>query len=69
MTKKARLKLIEKIISEKEISTQEELTLVLTQQGCSVSQSTVSRDIYDLDLIKVEGVNKKFKYVEILTYL
>ena len=64
MTKKARLKLIEKIISEKEISTQEELTLVLTQQGCSVSQSTVSRDIYDLDLIKVEGVNKKFKYAK-----
>jgi len=64
MQKKTRLSLIEKIINEREISTQEELTVALTEMGYNVSQSTVSRDIFDLNLIKVEGKNKKFKYAK-----
>ena len=62
MTKNNRLNYIKKIIVEKEISTQEELTQVLIDAGFNVSQATVSRDINELNLIKVEGVNKKFKY-------
>ena len=62
MTKKERLSIISNIISEQEISTQEELTVALNNLGYSVSQATISRDINELALIKVEGENKRFKY-------
>ena len=50
------------IITEQEISTQEELTAALNNLGYNVSQATVSRDINQLNLIKIEGVNKKSSY-------
>lgn len=62
MNKKERHSLILKTISIEEISTQEELTDALNNHGAEVSQATVSRDINELNLIKVEGKNKKFKY-------
>ena len=64
MTKKQRLSIIENLISKNEVSTQEELTALLVESGYEVSQSTISRDINELNLIKVEGVNKKFKYAK-----
>ncbi|MBQ7236129.1 MAG: arginine repressor [Clostridia bacterium] len=64
MNKKYRLIALENIINEREISTQEELTDCLIEKGFDVSQSTVSRDINELNLIKVEGSDKKFKYVK-----
>ena len=62
MSKNNRLNYIKKIIVEREISTQEELTQALIDSGFNVSQATVSRDINELNLIKVEGINRKFKY-------
>ena len=62
MSKKERLLAINNLINEFEIDTQEELTEKLNSLGFNVSQATVSRDINELNLIKVEGVNKKFKY-------
>lgn len=62
MTKKERLRLILTLIEEQEISTQEELTALLIDKGLDVSQATVSRDINELHLIKIEGKNKKTKY-------
>lgn len=62
MTKKERLNAICVLIKENEISTQEELTEKLNAIGFNVSQATVSRDINELDLIKVEGVEKKSIY-------
>lgn len=62
MTKKERLSAILNAITEYEISTQEELTDCLQKKGFDVSQATVSRDINELNLIKVEGKVKKFKY-------
>ena len=64
MSKKQRLLDIENLITNYEISTQEELTVKLNELGYNVSQSTLSRDINDLNLIKVEGVSKKFKYAK-----
>ena len=64
MTKKERLSIIENIISENEVSTQEELTDFLVKKGLNVSQSTISRDMAELNLIKIEGINKKFKYAK-----
>lgn len=64
MTKKQRLSAITELIEKEEISTQEELTARLIELGYDVSQSTVSRDINELNLIKVEGDEKKFKYLK-----
>lgn len=62
MKKKDRLDAILKLIEEEEIDKQEELTERLNAKGFKVSQATVSRDINELSLIKVEGLTKKFKY-------
>ena len=62
MSKKSRLNDIINLIESEEISTQEELTDRLIALGYDVSQSTVSRDINELNLIKIEGQNKKYKY-------
>lgn len=64
MTKKERLLLIENIISENEISSQEELAEYLINNGYNISQSTISRDISELNLIKIQGVSKRFKYTK-----
>lgn len=65
MIKKTRRDVILELIVNNDISTQEELTKQLQEKGFNVSQATVSRDIKDLNLVKVEGVNKKFKYAKI----
>ena len=62
MNKKEKLILLQKLISENEIDTQEELTEKLNEQGADVSQATVSRYLNELNVIKVEGVSKKFRY-------
>ena len=62
MTKKEKLNAVCALINEFEISTQEELTAKLNERGFNVSQATVSRYINELDLIKVEGIEKKSIY-------
>ncbi|MCQ2387457.1 MAG: arginine repressor [Clostridia bacterium] len=62
MLKRDRQQLICKLVKEKEISTQEELTAELNAFDLNVSQATVSRDICELSLIKVGGTQKKIKY-------
>lgn len=64
MTKKDRLNLILKLIEENEIGTQEELTELLNSKGLNVSQATISRDIKELNLIKIEGKKIKSKYIK-----
>ena len=51
-----------KIITENEIIRQEELVEYLKKEGFDVTQATVSRDIKELGLIKIQGEVKKFKY-------
>lgn len=55
--KKKRHEMILKLIKENEIATQEELLSKLIEKGFSVTQATVSRDINELHLIKVQGKN------------
>lgn len=62
MTKKERLNAILALIDKYEIDTQEELTSKLNQQNYNVSQATVSRDIAELNIIKISGIKKKFRY-------
>ena len=58
-----RRKRIKEIITENVVCKQEELAELLNKEGYSVTQSTVSRDIKELGLIKVkDSVTKKSKY-------
>lgn len=65
MIKQSRRDAILELIKNNDIATQEELTEQLIEIGFDVSQATVSRDIKELNLIKVEGLNKKYKYAKI----
>ncbi len=62
MLRNARHSKILEIISEQEIETQEELCAALMTSNFSVTQATISRDIKELHLFKVAGVNKRFRY-------
>jgi len=50
------------LIKDKEIETQDELTDELRKAGFEVTQSTISRDIKELGLIKVLTPNGRYKY-------
>lgn len=65
MLRSARHAKILEIISHKEIETQEELCAELNQLNYVVTQATISRDIRDLHLFKVSGVEKKYRYAYI----
>lgn len=62
MPRSSRQEAIIKIITEKEINTQNELVNELIQSGYNVTQATVSRDINELGLVKIAGKEKKFRY-------
>ena len=53
---------IVELINKYQIETQEELAEYLNQEGFSVTQATVSRDIRDLKLTKVPIENGRQKY-------
>lgn len=60
--KNDRQKAILEIISKDNIDTQEELAFRLKKNGYKVTQATVSRDIKDLHLIKVQASNGSYRY-------
>jgi transcriptional regulator of arginine metabolism len=65
MLRSARHAKILEIISHKEIETQEELCAELNKLNYVVTQATISRDIRDLHLFKVAGIEKKYRYAYI----
>lgn len=62
--KKDRKQEILDIISTKKVETQEQLIQELQQRGVSVSQSTISRDIRQLHLVKEQNNSGVYKYAE-----
>ena len=52
MGKKERHAAIMELIQQKELETQEDLIQALLEQGISVTQATISRDIRELQLVK-----------------
>ena len=50
------------LIANNEIETQEKLAAMLKTEGFNVTQATISRDIKDLQLIKVLSPSGKYKY-------
>ncbi|MBQ8374623.1 MAG: arginine repressor [Clostridia bacterium] len=65
MLRTARHAKILEIISHKEIETQEELCSELNKLNYVVAQATISRDIKDLHLFKIAGIEKKYRYAYI----
>ena len=55
MQKNKRQKAILELISVNQIGTQEELSQILESHGFSVNQSSVSRDLVELGIIKAQG--------------
>ena len=60
--KNDRQKAILEIISAQNIETQEDLGALLQQRGYKVTQATISRDIKELHLIKVQAERGVYKY-------
>ena len=54
------------LIRENIISTQDELTNALIEKGFAVTQSTVSRDIKMLRIVKTHDANGNYRYVSTL---
>lgn len=61
-SKKQRLGAIVAIINENAVETQGQLTEFLQKEGFEVTQATVSRDIKELNLIKIADKNGKYCY-------
>lgn len=62
MIKKNRHKIIEKIISENEIESQDMLLKLLMESGVEVNQSTLSRDIKEMQVMKIANSEGNYSY-------
>ncbi|MDT2829873.1 ArgR family transcriptional regulator [Vagococcus carniphilus] len=62
MRKQERHRWIEKIITEKDVTKQEELVALLLERNIPVTQATISRDIKEMKLVKVPNSDKIYKY-------
>ncbi len=58
-----RLIAIKQIVSEKKISSQEELLVLLNRKGYQITQATLSRDLKYLKVAKVPDLEKGYRYV------
>lgn len=63
MKKRRQSKILE-LIKNYNIETQEELTERLRDEGFDVTQATASRDIRELNLVKVSAGGNSYKYAE-----
>src|SRR5439155_7105551 len=64
VTRKARHAAILRLIRERPLSTQSELADALREEGFEAVQTTVSRDIHELGLVKVRAPNGRLVYAE-----
>lgn len=67
MTKSVRHNAIIDIVDHRDIRTQLELTEALAERGIDVTQATISRDIRELNLVKVQTKNGEYKYATVNT--
>lgn len=62
MARSLRQSKILELISVKEIETQDELAKELKNANFDITQATISRDIKELGLTKIQSANGKYKY-------
>lgn len=60
--KTRRQKKIQELISNEAVRTQEELARRLLEEGFDVTQATISRDIKEMGLIKISGMDDEYRY-------
>jgi transcriptional regulator of arginine metabolism len=60
--KQGRQSMILELIENHDVETQEELLALLREKGYEVTQATISRDIKELKLAKVQSENGTYKY-------
>ncbi len=60
--KAGRQNMILKVIDENNVETQDDLAAKLKKEGFEVTQATISRDIKELKLIKVQSGGGSYKY-------
>ncbi|MGE5495451.1 MAG: arginine repressor [Burkholderiales bacterium] len=60
--KQGRQSAILEIIGKYDVETQDELSAILKERGFEVTQATISRDIKELKLVKVQSGNGTYKY-------
>lgn len=56
MNKKRRLQVLAEIVRTKRLGNQDELRIELRNSGIETTQSSISRDLIDLNIIKLRGV-------------
>lgn len=64
MDRKTRRKLILHLIQEQPVSTQDHLLTLLSEQGVSATQATISRDIHALNIVKATS-NGQTRYTQL----
>ncbi|WP_445449952.1 arginine repressor, partial [Enterococcus faecalis] len=62
MRKQERHRIITKLLNEYDVKKQEDFVEILSQQGVTVTQATISRDIKKMKLIKVPAQNGGYRY-------
>ena len=62
MRKQERHRIITQLLSEYDVKKQEDFVAILAQQGVTVTQATISRDIKAMKLIKVPAQNGGYRY-------
>ncbi len=62
MSRSARQSKILDVIGQNSIETQDELVAALREDGFDVTQATVSRDVKELGLIKIQDANGRYRY-------
>ncbi len=62
MRKKERQRLIQKMLREHEIKKQEDFVNILAEMDVKVTQATISRDIKEMQLIKVPIEGNEYRY-------
>ncbi|MDD5016475.1 MAG: arginine repressor [Eubacteriales bacterium] len=60
--KQGRQGIILEVIDKYDVETQDELSAILKEKGYEVTQATISRDIKELKLVKVQSANGTYKY-------
>lgn len=61
--KSDRMEVLKILISSKELSTQDEVLKALAQEGYTITQATLSRDLKQLKVAKAATMNGKYVYV------
>ena len=64
MDRKTRRKLILHLFQEQPVSTQDQLLTLLSEQGVSATQATISRDIHALNIVKATS-NGQTRYTQL----